>query len=201
MPRSTRLEEYSNQRARFLASTEANGTEVKDSQPNFSKIAETQPSKPAKDLVTKKREKQAHYFNKGAKRLKELKPGDIVRMKLDQEDRKKLWKKATCLQEVAPRFYEAHIEGTRVRKDLVATQESPEIDNHVGESDGPRITDGQSQRVIDPVQPRMPLPEDTAQERPETSQRAPEIPQPTPRRSTRGRLIRTPIRLKDYSKP
>ena len=112
-------------------------------------------------------------------------------MKPDPKDRKKLWKKATCLQEVAPRSYEVDIEGTRDRrnrKDLIATQESPEIDNHVGESDEPRLTDDQSQRVIDPVQPGMPLPEDTAPEQPETSQRAPEIPQPTQRRSTRGRF-------------
>ena len=122
-------------------------------------------------------------------------------MKPDPKDRKKLWKKVSCLQEVAPRSYEVDIEGTRYRrkrKDLIATQESPEIDNHVGESDEPRLTDDQSQGVIDPVQPGMPLTEDTTPERPETSQRAPEIPQPDQRRFTRGRLIRTPIRLKDY---
>ena len=84
---------------------------------------------------------------------------------------------------------------------MIATQERPEIDNHVGESDEPRLTDDQSQRVIDPVQPGRPLPEDTAPERPDTSQRAPEIPQPTERRSTRGRLIRTPIHFKDYCQP
>ena len=45
LPRSTRLEEHSNRRARFLASSEADGIENKDSPPNFSKIAETQASK------------------------------------------------------------------------------------------------------------------------------------------------------------
>ena len=145
--------------------------------------------KSAKDLVTKKREKQAHFYNNGVKQLKELKPGDIVRIKPDPKDRKKLWKKATCLQEVAPRSYEVDLEGTGYRtnwKDLIATQERPEIDNHAGESDEPPLTDDQAQRVIDPVQPGRPLPEDTAPERPETSQRAPEIPQQTERRSTGG---------------
>ena len=107
--------------------------------------------KSAKDLVTKKREKQAHYYNNGAKQLKELKPGDIVRIKPDPKDRKKLWKKATCLQEVAPRSYEADLEGTGYRtnwKDLIATQERPEIDNHAGESDEPPLTADQAQRVI-----------------------------------------------------
>lgn len=172
--------------------------------PTSARLLKPKLPKPAKDLVTKKREKQAHYYNKGAKRLKELKPGDIVRMKPDPKDRKKLWKKAPCLQEVAPRSYEVDIEGTRYRrnrKDLMATPESPEIDNHVGESDEPRLTDDQSQRVIDPVQPGMPLPEDMVPERQEISQRAPEIPQPTQRRSNRGHLIRTLIHLKDYCQP
>ena len=172
--------------------------------PTSARLLKPKLPKPAKDLVTKKREKQAHYYNKGAKRLKELKPGDIVRMKPDPKDRKKLWKKATCLQKVAPRSYEVDIEGTRyrrTRKDLIATRESPAIDSRVGEPDEPPLADDQSQRVLDPVQPGTPLPEDTAPERPETSQRAPETPQPTERRSTRGRLIWTPVRFKDYCQP
>ena len=172
--------------------------------PTSAKLLKPKLPKPAKDLVTKKREKQAHYYNRGAKRLKELKPGDIVRMKPDPKDRKKLWKKATCLQEVAPRSYEVDIEGKRYRrnrKDLVATRESPAIDSHVAEPDEPPLSDDQSQRVVDPVQLDTPLPEDTAPERRETPQRPPEIPQPTERRSTSGRLIRTPIRFKDYCQP
>ena len=72
--------------------------------------------KHVKELVTKKREKQAHYYNRGAKRLKELKPGDIVRVKPGPKDREKLWKKATCLQEVAPSSCEVEIEGNRYRR-------------------------------------------------------------------------------------
>ena len=172
--------------------------------PTSARLLKPKLPKPAKELVTKKREKQAHYYNRGAKRLKELKPGDIVRMKPDPKDRKKLWKKATCLQEVAPRSYEVDIEGKRYRrnrKDLIATRESPAIDNHVPEPDEPPLSDDQSQRAVDPVQVDTPLPEDTAPERRETPQRPPEIPQPTERRSTRGRLIRTPIRFKDYCQP
>ena len=87
------------------------------------------------------------------------------------------------------------------RKDLIATQETPAINGQVGEPNEPCLTDDQSQRVIDPVQPGMPLPEDTVPEQPETSQRASKTPQPTERRSTRGRLIRTPIRFEDYCQP
>lgn len=38
---------------------------------HFSKSAEPKLPKPAKDLVTKKGEKQARYYNKGAKRQKD----------------------------------------------------------------------------------------------------------------------------------
>ena len=181
LPRSARLEEYSNRRARSgFTSTEADGTENKDSPPNFSKIAETQASKTCQGSCNKEKRETSTLlnYNKGAKRLRELKLGDAVGMKPDPKVRKKMWKKATCLQEVEPRSYKADIEGTRYRrnrKDLIATQ------------------------IIDPVQPGKPLSKDTASERPETSHRAPEIPQLTERRSIRGRLIRTPIRLKDYS--
>ena len=100
-------------------------------------------------------------------------------MKPDPKDRKKLWKKATCLQEVAPRYYEVDIEGTkyrRNRKDLIATQESPAIDGNAREPDEPRLTEDQAPRAIDPVQPGMLLPKHTAPERTEISQRAPETP-------------------------
>lgn len=51
---------------------------------------------------------------------------------------------------------EVVIEGKRCRrnrKDLTATQESPGVDSHVEEPDKPPLSDGQSQRVVDPVQP------------------------------------------------
>lgn len=76
-----------------------------------------------------------------------------------------LWKKATCLKEVVPRSYEVVLEGKRYRrnrKDLIATQESPGVDSHVEEPDEPPLSDDQSQRVVEPVQPGTPLLEDTA---------------------------------------
>ena len=133
--------------------------------PTSARLLKPKLPEPVKELVTKKREKQAHYYNKGAKRLKELKQGDIVRTKPDPKDRKKVWKKATCLQEVAPRSYEVEIEGKRYRrnrKDLIATQESPATNSHVEKPDEPPLSDDQSQRVVDPVQPATPLLEDMA---------------------------------------
>ena len=202
IPRSTRLEEYSNRRARFLASTEANGTEIEDSPPNFSKIAETQASKTRQGSCNKEERETSTLLQQRGQTTKRAQTWRYSKNEARSRRSKEAVEESNMsTRSRAKKTYEAHIEGTRVRKDLIVTQESPEIDNHVGESDEPHMTDDQSQRFIDPVQPGVPLPEDTAQERPETSQTAPEIPQPTPRRSARGRLIRTPIRLKDYSKP
>ena len=107
-------------------------------------------SKPAKELATKKRERQAHNYNKGAKRINELKPAGIVRIKPDPKHRKKLGKKATCLQNIVPRSYEVDIKGKRYRrnrKDLIVTQESPAINSHVGEPDEPPLSDDLSPKA------------------------------------------------------
>ena len=128
-------------------------------------------------------------------------------MKPDPNDQKKLWKKSICLQEVAPRSYEVDIEGKRYRRNrtnLIAIRESPTIDSHVGEPDEPPLSDDQSQRIVDPVQPDTPLPEDSQlqnDQRPLMIKKPPEIPQPTERRSTKGYLIRSPICFKDYCHP
>ena len=101
------------------------GTENQDSPPNLSKIAETHASKARQGSCNK--EKRAN----GGQTTKRLKPGDIVRMKPDPKDRKKLSKKATCRQENATRSNDVDIEGTRYRtnrNDLIATQEGPAIE-------------------------------------------------------------------------
>jgi len=60
--------------------------------------------KPVAELVAKKKERQAHYYIRGAKQRNILKQGDmIVRMKLDPRNSLMQWKKATCLREVVPR--------------------------------------------------------------------------------------------------
>lgn len=56
--------------------------------PTSARLLKPKLPKPVEKLVAKKREKQAHYYNRGAKRLKELKQGDIVRMKQIQKIQK-----------------------------------------------------------------------------------------------------------------
>ena len=62
-----------------------------------------------------KQQKQAHYYNKGAKELSQLKPGDVVRVQPDKY--KKNWQKAVVRKIVAPRSYEIRTEaGVTLRR-------------------------------------------------------------------------------------
>lgn len=68
----------------------------------------------------KLRERKVHqerYYNRGARELPELRPGDTMRMKpLLTTDRGKLWKKAIVFKQVAPRLYEVDLQGSAYRK-------------------------------------------------------------------------------------
>ena len=62
-----------------------------------------------------KQQKQAHYYNRGAKELSQLKPGDVVRVQPDKY--KKNWQKAVVKKIVAPRSYEIRTEaGVTLRR-------------------------------------------------------------------------------------
>ena len=165
--------------------------------PTTASLLKPQLVKPATKLITQNRKKQAQYYNRGAKELKQLKRGDVVRMIPDPKDSKKRWKKAVCFKEVAPRSYEVEFEGKRYRrnrKHLIVTREKPEEDCPIEELVDPPIPYHQAQKPVSIDQPDSPPTEDSAQE-------PPEIPQPAERRSTRGRLIRTPVRFRDYCQP
>lgn len=49
-------------------------------------------------------------------------------MKLDPRNPKMVWKKATCLKEVAPGSYEVTLEVKRNRKALAKTQERSRVE-------------------------------------------------------------------------
>ena len=73
--------------------------------------------KSATRSLTRNRRKQAKYYNKGSRELKQLKAlGDVVRVRPDPTDASKRWKKAVCLKEVAPRSYEVVMNGRRFRR-------------------------------------------------------------------------------------
>lgn len=77
-----------------------------------------------RDKLSNKRTKQAEYYNRGAKDLKTLKPGESVRIKPFGHD--KTWKKGVVEQEEGIRSYRVKTEGVsyrRNRKHLRATNE------------------------------------------------------------------------------
>ena len=67
---------------------------------------ETERNTQRKLMLRKKREK--FCYDRGAKDLKELKPGDVVRIKI--QDKAKEWAKATVLNILHPRPYTARTE-------------------------------------------------------------------------------------------
>ncbi|CAG2249181.1 unnamed protein product [Mytilus edulis] len=72
------------------------------------------------------KERQAHYYNQGAKELSYLKEGDVVRVK-PANKYQKTWEKGTVNQKVNERSYEINIKGktfSRNRRQLLKTSEN-----------------------------------------------------------------------------
>ena len=77
----------------------------------------TQNPKTEKKKVEKIRAKQQLYFNKNAKDMAELKPGESVRVQLDPG--KNVWKKGRVLKQVKKRSYEIDVHGNTYRRNRV----------------------------------------------------------------------------------
>ena len=58
--------------------------------------------------LKERKAKQTYYYNKGARELDRLKPGDVVRVKLGLDSKK--WSKAAVGKEVNIRSYQVHTE-------------------------------------------------------------------------------------------
>ena len=75
-----------------------------------------------------KKAAQKKRFNKTAKQLKPLKPGDAVRIQFQGSSR---WVPGICVKKVAPRSYSVKVKGVlyrRNRRDIIKTKEDPPLD-------------------------------------------------------------------------
>ena len=94
--------------------------------PTSARLLKLKLPKPANDLVTKKREKQAHYYNRGAKRLKRAQTVTYSKNEARSKRSKEAVEESNMSPlDVAPRSYEVDYKGMRYRrnrKDLIATQ-------------------------------------------------------------------------------
>ena len=139
--------------------------------------------------------KQAFYYNRNAKDLPPLERGDIVRLK-PLRNAKEPWKKATVQEEVNVRSYSVLTEDgsilRRNRRHLKATKEQPiqpQTDQMPEKSNTETSSHSSPQKPSAPQTP-MKLP---------AAELAP-TPQPTGAKQTRsGRVVKSPLYLKDYA--
>ena len=150
-----------------------------------------------KKQLTNKRRKQASLLNRGSKSLSELKPGDTVRMRPEPNATNKTWRKGVCKKKVAPRSYEVVSEGKlyrRNRRHLALTKETVEED--VALPDLALETHNQPLQNDSPSTQEKPPQEvtggDTGIKTNHPASNPGKPSNPIERRSSRGRLLKTP---------
>ena len=72
---------------------------------------------------TKKHQKSQAYYDRTAKDLNELKPGDTVRVKPEGRMKGKEWKKGTVAQNCGYRSYDVNVGGKLLRRNCVHLKE------------------------------------------------------------------------------
>ena len=77
------------------------------------------------EIQIKKLEKQAKYYNRTSKSLKNLKPGEIIRMQPTPGE--KVWRKGKVITEVSPRKYQVEVNGKSYYRNRSFSEEHLEI--------------------------------------------------------------------------
>lgn len=146
--------------------------------------------------------KQAYYYNRHTKSLKPLEEGDTVRIKPHKREKK--WRKATVRNEVGTRSYQVTTENGRTyrrnRRHLFLTPEmassprEPPNEVHIPEAD-------QLSASIETTMPQVESAESPAALtlEPQPTVASPRHLQTPTRYSSRGRELRKPVYLKDYT--
>ena len=97
--------------------------------PTSAKLLKPKLPSRVKESLTKKRMKQAYYYNRGAKALPELKQGNVIRIRPEPNNRQKTWRKGISNKKVGVRSYEVECQGKvyrQNRKHLAASAEKAE---------------------------------------------------------------------------
>ena len=153
-----------------------------------------------KESLTKKRMNEAHYYNRVAKPLPELKQGDVVRNMTEPNNPQNTWRKRICNKRVGARSYEVECEGKvyrRNRKHLAASTEKADEET--------KLTDEPAESCPDCYDNSLPARDelkngDPPQELSSTSTQVarepftnlPHLSGTIERRSSFGRLIKAP---------
>ena len=76
---------------------------------------------------TKKHQKSQAYYDRTAKDLNELKPGDTVRVKPEGLLKGQEWKKGTVSQNCGYRSYDVNVDGKLLRRNRVHLEEDKQV--------------------------------------------------------------------------
>ena len=150
-------------------------------------------SYPLRDDDRKRRRK--HYYDRHAKPLPNVSPGEIVRMRLPGQ---KVWTPATCLDSAGPRSFLVKSGSTvyrRNRRDIIKTSETPVSSQTVVPKETPLLS---SSGKVSPGHTTVYVPSTLASCMPsvEPPSFQPDVPPTDLRRSQRER--RPPARFRDY---
>ncbi|CAC5419959.1 unnamed protein product [Mytilus coruscus] len=136
------------------------------------------------------KERQAHYYNQGAKELSSLKEGDVVRVEPANKIQK-TWEKGTVNQKVNERSYEINIKGKtfrRNRRQLLKTSEN----NKTGEKEQ---FNSESNEQFDHVEQQENCNNNTI---PQQSPQQNTLDNNTTTRTRSGRQIKRPSKYNDF---
>ena len=178
------------------------GRRTRTTLPITAKLLKPKPADNVQELLTHKRAKQARYYNRGAKQLPELKQGDVIRMRPESNNRQKSWKKGVCSKKVGPRSYEVVCQGhlyRRNRKHLATSSEKADEENKIA-NEPPKVPANLDCHQDSPLDEKELMTDDTLEELPSTSYQQSNEPSANlsnsndvpERRSSRGRLIKSP---------
>lgn len=158
-----------------------------------------------KDINKKEAKKQEEYFNRKVQPLQPLKPGDVVRVKPYVKG-DKIWKKATVLERLDTRSYHIDVGGEvrrRNRFDLKKTAETAPFTPYRSQQIPPPVEQPEPSRSSPSKQAPPSSPPQLQVISPETPKAvtsASTVAPQTPVRKTRsGRVVRTPLKLRDFS--
>ena len=156
------------------------------------------PSYPLRDDVramSDRKRRQKHYYDRHAKPLPNVSPGEIVRMRLPGQ---KVWTPATCLDSAGPRSFLVKSGSTvyrRNRRDIIKTGETPVSSQTVVPKETPLPN---SSGTVSPGHTTVHVPSTLSSPVPsaEPPSFQPDVPPTDLRRSQRER--RPPARFRDY---
>ena len=92
------------------------------------------------EALQRMKQRQKHYYDRQAKTLEPIAPGDIVRMRLPGQ---KTWSAGTCLESAGPRSYEIQVgerQYRRNRRHLIPTPEVLPSERDLGAEDSDKTT-------------------------------------------------------------